>query len=42
MKKTYEQPDAEQIRLTAMGVITANAPELEEDEFSPLRFGLDP
>ena len=39
MKKTYAQPEVELIRLTATGVITASAPELEDDELTPILFG---
>ena len=39
MKKTYEQPEAELIRLTASSVITGSAPGLEEDELTPILFG---
>ena len=39
MKKNYEQPEAELIRLTAKGVITESVPGMEEDELTPILFG---
>ena len=39
MKKYYEQPEAELIRMTASGVITESVPELEDDELTPILFG---
>ena len=42
MKKEYLQPEVELVRLTSCEVITESVPGLEEDELSPIRFGLEP
>lgn len=39
MRKAYQQPDAEWIKLTMSSVITESVPGLEEDETTPILFG---
>ena len=42
MKKEYLQPEVEWIRLISSEVITESVPGLEEDELSPITFGIEP